>query len=149
MTLMNRLSAALLCVSAFAQDKPVGDADAKKTFESVCSQCHELSLITERRALHDVWAKVVRRMDAEGAGANAAQYQAIIAYLTRNYRPERLNINDASAEDIAVFFGLSDSDADLVVKYRAANGNYKTMADLLKSGIDQKKIEAKKSLVDF
>jgi competence ComEA-like helix-hairpin-helix protein len=136
-------------MAAVAQEKPASDAETRKTFESVCSQCHELSLITERRALHDVWAKVVRRMDAEGAGASDAQYLSIIDYLTRNYGPERLNVNEASADDFAVFFAISQSDAEAIVKYRASNGKYKTAVDLSRSGADRKKIEAKKDAIDF
>jgi cytochrome c5 len=81
MHLMKRLVPAMICavssVAAFGQDKLAADPEAKKTFETVCTRCHELSLITERRALHDVWAKAVRRMVAEGAGATDAQYLSI------------------------------------------------------------------------
>jgi competence ComEA-like helix-hairpin-helix protein len=88
-------------------------------------------------------------MDAEGAGASAAQYLSIIDYLTRHYGPERLNVNEASAEDFAVFFAISQSDAEAIVKYRASNGNYKTAADLLKAGANRNKIESKKAAIDF
>lgn len=138
-----------LCAAAFAVQKAADDADAKKTFESVCSQCHDLAIITTRHAGYDDWTKVVQRMAGEGASATDDQYLAIVDYLTRNYGPARLNVNQAAAPDLAAFFAISEAEAAAMVKYRNDNGAFKTVADLFKSGADREKIEAKKDAIDF
>ena len=87
-------------------------------------------------------------MAEKGASASDAEYFAIVDYLTKNYGPARLNVNQAGAVDLAPFFSITPADAEAIVKYRKANGNFKTVDDLLKSGVDRK-IEAKKDAVDF
>jgi competence protein ComEA len=146
---MKWLPGLVLCAAAFAQEKTMDDAAAKKVFENVCSQCHDLSLTVGRRSTHDEWMELVQRMAEKGASASDAEYFAIVDYLTKNYGPARLNVNQAKAVDLAPFFSITPADAEAIVKYRKANGNFKTVDDLLKSGVDQKKIEAKKDAVDF
>jgi competence ComEA-like helix-hairpin-helix protein len=146
---MRLLPGLVLCAAAFAQEKTMDDAAAKKVFENVCSQCHELTLTLGRRSTHDEWMELVQRMAEKGASASDAEYFAIVDYLTKNYGPARLNVNKAAAVDLAPFFSITPADAEAIVKYRKANGNFKSVDDLLKSGADQKKIEAKKDAVDF
>jgi competence ComEA-like helix-hairpin-helix protein len=146
---MRALLSLVLCAAAFGQQKAPDDADGKKTFENVCSQCHELSLSTGRRSTHDEWMAVVQRMAEKGANASDAEYFAIVDYLTKNYGPARLNVNQATAVDLAPFFAITEADAEGIVKYRKANGNFKSLDDLLKSGADRKKIEAKKDSIEF
>lgn len=138
----------VLCAAAFAQQK-TDDIDGKKAFENVCSQCHELSLSTGRRSTHDEWMALVQRMAEKGANASDAEYFAIVDYLTKTYGPARLNVNQAMASDLAPFFAITQADAEAIVKYRKANGNFKSVDDLLKSGADKQKIEAKKDSIEF
>ncbi len=138
-----------LGAAAFAQQKAMSDAEEKKVFENVCSQCHDLSLTTGRHSSHDQWMEVVQRMAEKGANATDDQYFAIVDYLTKNYGPARLNVNQAGAADLTAFFAISQADADAIVKYRTANGNFKSLDDLEKTGVDRKKIEAKKDVVEF
>ena len=137
------------CAAAFPQQKAAGDAEAKKVFENVCSQCHDLSLSTGRHAMHDEWMSVVQRMAEKGAGASDDQYFAIVDYLTKNYGPARLKVNQAAAADLAAFFSVSDAEAEAMVKYRSDKGNFKTVDDLFKTGADRKKIEARKDALEF
>ncbi len=146
---MRWLSGLVFCAAAFAQEKAMDDAAAKKVFENVCSQCHDLSLTVGRRSTHDEWMELVQRMAEKGASASDAEYFAIVDYLTKNYGPARLNVNQAKAVDLAPFFAITQADAEAIVKYRKANGNFKTVDDLLKSGVDRTKIEAKKDAIDF
>ncbi len=136
------------CTAAFAQQK-IDDAESKKLFEMVCGQCHELSLTTGRRSTHDEWMDLVQRMAQKGANATDDQFFAIVDYLTKNYGPSKLRINEALAPDVAAFFAISQADAEAIVKYRKTNGNFKTLDDLFKSGADRKKIEAKKDSIEF
>jgi DNA uptake protein ComE-like DNA-binding protein len=146
---MMALLSLVLCAGAFAQQKAADDAEGKKAFENVCSQCHELSLSTGRRSTHDEWMALVQRMAEKGANASDAEYFAIVDYLTKNYGPARLNVNQAMAVDLAPFFAITQADAEEIVKYRKANGDFKSVDDLLKSGADRKKIEAKKDSIEF
>ncbi len=145
---MKALVLLAFCTAAFAQQK-IDDAESKKLFEMVCGQCHELSLTTGRRSTHDEWMDLVQRMAQKGANATDDQFFAIVDYLTKNYGPARLRINEALAPDVAGFFAISQSDAEAIVKYRKTNGNYKTLDDLFKAGADRKKIEAKKDSIEF
>ncbi len=139
----------LLCATVFAQRKVIDDAEAKKTFESVCSGCLSLRVSTNVRATHDEWMELAQRMSDKGANATDDQYFAIVDYLTKNHGSARLNVNRAEAADLAAFFAISDADADAMVKWRSANGAFKTTADLVKGGADQKKVDAKKDAIDF
>jgi competence protein ComEA len=146
---MKLLLGLVLSATVWAQQKTTDDAEAKKIFANVCSQCHELTLTTGRRSTHDEWMELVQRMAEKGASASDAEYFAIVDYLTKNYGPARLNVNQAGAPDLAPFFAITQADAEGIVKYRKANGNFKTVDDLLKSGVDRKKIEAKKDAIEF
>jgi competence ComEA-like helix-hairpin-helix protein len=146
---MKTLLSLVLCAPAFGQRKTVDDSVGKKAFENVCSQCHELSLSQGRRSTHDEWMELVQRMAEKGANATDAEYFAIVDYLTKNYGPARLNVNHAGAVDLAPFFAITQADADAIVKYRKANGNFKNVDDLLKSGADKQKIEAKKDSIEY
>jgi competence protein ComEA len=146
---MKALLSLVLCAAAFAQQKAADDVEGKRTFENICSQCHELSLSTGRRSTHDEWMGLVQRMAEKGANATDAEYFAIVDYLTKNYGPARLNVNRAGAADLAPFFAISQDDAEAIVKYRKANGNFKSVDDLLKSGADKQKIQAKKEAIEY
>lgn len=146
---MRVLLSLVLCAAAFAQQKAADDAEGKKAFENVCSQCHELTLSTGRRSTHDEWMELVQRMAEKGANATDAEYFAIVDYLTKNYGPAKLNVNHAGAADLAPFFSITQTDAEAIVKYRKANGNFKSVDDLLKSGADKQKIEAKKDAIEY
>jgi competence ComEA-like helix-hairpin-helix protein len=139
----------VLCAAAFGQQKAADDAEGKKAFENVCSQCHELTLSTGRRSTHDEWMELVQRMAEKGANATDAEYFAIVDYLTKNYGPAKLNVNHAGAADLAPFFAITQADAEAIVKYRKANGNFKSVDDVLKSGADKQKIEAKKDAIEY
>jgi competence protein ComEA len=145
---MKILIGVALCAVALGQQK-ASDAEAKKVFENVCSQCHDLSLTINHRATHDDWMELVQRMAEKGASATDDQYFAIVDYLTKNFGPAKLNVNRAVAVDLAAFFSISQQEAAAIVKYRDAHGAYKTLDELEKSGVDAKKIEAKKDAIEY
>jgi competence protein ComEA len=81
------------------------------------------------------------------------ELQAVLAYLTEHFPPEALppiNINTARAIQLESRFSLKRSDASAILKYRTANGPFKTLDDVKKvPGIDFAKIEAKKDTIVF
>ena len=67
---------------------PVDMAAAKKTFETVCSGCHEAALATDLRNTRRGWEQVVDRMFGFGMSATDAQVNEIVTYLSTNYAPQ-------------------------------------------------------------
>jgi competence protein ComEA len=80
-------------------------------------------------------------MDDRGADGTEEQYAAIVAYLAKNFG--RINVNKATAEEIAADLGFTAKEADAIVQYREKNGPYKNRQDLTQV-VDPAKVEAKK-----
>lgn len=61
---------------------------------------------------------------------------------------EKININTASAEELAQLKGIGPSHAAKIVAYREKNGPFKMPEDLMQvSGIGQKTIEANQEFI--
>ena len=85
---MRKLSFALLALAATAlpigaQDLP--DGPGKDTFAKVCSQCHGLDIIVTLKHTKEEWKSVVDTMASYGASAKDEEFDAIIAYLAKNF----------------------------------------------------------------
>lgn len=85
-------AAALLCAGAsLAQSAPApaaGGVDmvhAKETVETVCKNCHDLSVVTDARYDRSGWQNVIIRMQAQGLSISNEQRKEILEYLTTNY----------------------------------------------------------------
>ena len=62
---------------------------------------------------------------------------------TESDLPGKLNINFATAEELAMLPGLGDTSAQRIVEYRELNGPYLTIEDLLNvKGIGQTRFES-------
>ena len=62
----------------------------------------------------------------------------------------KININTATAEQLALLPGVSPKKAQGLIDYRAKNGNFKNIEDLRKApGIKQKKIDKVKDYLIF
>jgi len=128
-----------LLLSLFFQDLP--DGPGKADLLKVCQDCHDTDTIISDNRTKEAWKKTIAKMADRGAEGTDEQYDAIIAYLTKNFG--RVNVNKATAEEIASGIGFSAEEADKIVKYREKNGNFKDWRGL-KSAIDGAKVEAKK-----
>jgi cytochrome c5 len=53
--------------------------------QTVCANCHELSVVTDQRKSRDEWNTTVNTMIAHGAPLTDAQADEIVAYLAKNY----------------------------------------------------------------
>jgi competence protein ComEA len=61
-----------------------------------------------------------------------------------------VNVNKATAPQLASGMGLTDTEAAAVVDYRKKNGDFKTIDDLKKvPEVDAKKLDAKKDRLAF
>ena len=83
---MFRISAfSLLLVSAGFAQNDFPDGPAKEYVTKICLQCHEpAQLLSQKRSESD-WKITVARMATKGVPAPAEQYDAIAAYMAKNF----------------------------------------------------------------
>jgi competence ComEA-like helix-hairpin-helix protein len=144
---MRFLALALFVVSVHAQDLP--DGKGRELVETVCASCHSTDIIVSMRATRTGWESTVEDMFSRGASAKDAERAQIIDYLAK-YLGKKVNVNKASAADLAVGLGLEPKEGEAIVQYRKDHGDFKAWADLSKvTGVDQKKLESKKDDVSF
>ncbi len=124
-----------------AQDLP--DGPGKDTLKKVCLDCHDLDIVLQENRTRENWKKTVVQMGERGASGTDEEYEAVVNYLTKNFG--RINVNKATAEEIASGLDFSLKDATAIVQYREKNGDFKAWRELSKvEGLDAAKIEAKK-----
>jgi competence protein ComEA len=98
------------------------------------------------------WEETITKMAGFGAVATDDEYTAILDYLVKNFPANsgQVNVNKATAAQLASGLGLSDAEAAAVVDYRKKNGDFKTIEDLKKvPDVDGKKFDAKKDKLAF
>jgi competence protein ComEA len=125
------------------------DGPGKAVTERMCKPCHGLDNVVRARRTEDKWAEVVDDMVSRGAKGSDDEVDQVIKYLSTHFGP-KVNVNKAGASDLKESLGISASDADAIVQYRAEKGTFKSIQDLMKvPGIDAKKIESFKDRVEF
>ena len=101
------------------------------------------------------WEAVVGQMVDIGAPASDAEFTQIVNYLAANYGPAapakaKVNVNTASAKELADGLSLTAADGDAIVAYRTKSGKFATLDDVKKvPGIDTAKIDAAKDRISF
>jgi competence ComEA-like helix-hairpin-helix protein len=149
---MTRLAILFIAASCavFAQDIVLPDGKAKAFVQSACTECHGLDQVVSNPMSSEQWRATVNKMIKKGANLPAEQIDAVVDYLSVYFAPDKINVNTASSQDLQTALQLTAAEADALVAYRKANGNFKDLAALGKvSGVDPKKIEAKKDLIAF
>jgi competence protein ComEA len=144
----------LPAIPAAAQSE-LPDGPDKALVERICSGCHGVGVFTGNHSTREHWEAVVDDMVSRGAEATDEEISRVVEYLSKNFGPaktaaQKVNVNKASAEDLAKTLAISQENASAIVQYRAKNGNFKNL-EALKSvpGIDGKKIEEKKDSIEF
>lgn len=136
--------------TASAQNLPEGSA--KQTVQTVCSQCHSLSFVTNSRLTKPDWEYVVTDMIGRGAPLMEDEIQPVIEYLSSNFaKPAgKVNVNSAGAKDLQFGLGFTPKEAEAIVAHREKNGKFAAATDLLKvTGVDGKKVDAAKDRMEF
>jgi competence protein ComEA len=124
------------------QDLP--DGPGKAEVLKLCRDCHDLDTVTAENRTKEGWRRTMTKMVERGAEGTDEQFEAVIAYLTKNFG--RTNVNTATAEELVSAFDFSAKEAAAIVGYRDKNGVYKNWQDLKKvEGLDAAKVEAKKN----
>jgi competence protein ComEA len=131
----------ILLIASLAQELPNGPGKAEVL--KICLDCHDQDTITADNRTREAWKKTIAKMVDRGAEGTDEQFEAIIAYLSKNFG--RVNVNKATAEEIASSIDFSAKEAETIVTYREKNGPYKNWRDLTKvEGLDAARVEAKK-----
>lgn len=162
---------------AVQQDQPAGSAaqqplpppdpaqqdSAKKAFPPgdgrdevirICAGCHLLSVVSSQRKDENGWTDTVVEMRNRGANGSDDDMAKIVEYLAQNFGPNsaaaKVNVNTASAGDVASGLGVTQDQAQAIVDYRDKNGKFKDLDGLKKvPGVDAAKIDAAKDRIEF
>ena len=155
------ISLLLLAVSfasvSRGQDLPPGEG--RETLQKVCTQCHDIESIPRLRYSREDWSNLVYSMKDMGADATGPELEQIVDYLAKNFgkggaaASKKVNVNSATAKELETALGITSKDSELIVAYRAKNGNFKDIDSLLKvDGVDASdsaKIKAAKDSIAF
>jgi competence protein ComEA len=76
----------LLAQSMPAQDLP--DGPGKELLMNVCTECHTINRIVEKKITKDEWNDIVDRMASKGARATDQEFDTIVNYLVKNFGKE-------------------------------------------------------------
>jgi competence protein ComEA len=139
---------ALLLTVAEAQEKlPKGPG--RETLLRVCGACHSAENVAGMAKTREEWGALVGEMAADGAQGTDDEFNEIVDYLAAHF-PKTINVNKATATDLANGMELTAKEAEAIVHYREEKGSFRSVEDVEKvPGIDAKKIEAKKDRLTF
>jgi competence protein ComEA len=139
---------AAVILSASSQDG-LPEGKGKDVVLRMCSNCHGLDRMTGVQYPRKQWTYVVDDMVSRGAEGSEEDADAVIGYLTRNFG-KPLNINTSSAKEIENGLSFSAAESELVVRYRADNGAFKTFEDLKKvAGLNAELLDEQKKNIQF
>lgn len=155
---MNKFAAFLIAASGLlasrvlAADLP--DGKGKELILRACTGCHKPDEIAVYRFTKDEYHTIAYRMGDRGAQATRAELDIIADYLSEHFPKvedaTKINVNKATAQEIATGLALTNEEAEAVVKYRERHGDYHAWGDLLIIyGVDGKKIAAAKDKIGF
>ena len=140
---------------AIAADKPqLPDGPGKATTQKVCGSCHAAELVMNRRESREGWSAVIQDMIMRGTKGTDEEFGEVADYLVANFPKSRplpkVNVNKASAGELAIVLGITDEKAEAIVKHREEKGDFKTIEDLQKvPGLDAQAVGAKKNRLVF
>jgi competence ComEA-like helix-hairpin-helix protein len=141
---------ALVCLipAAKAQDD-LPEGKGKDVTARMCSSCHGLSTVTASRRTGKSWARTVDDMVGRGAEGTDDEIDLVTSYLSAHFGTP-VNINKASAKEIADGLSLPSKEADALVKYRQDHGNFKELKDLTAvPGVNAVKVEEQSANIAF
>lgn len=131
-----------------AAAQPASDAKGAATYARVCSTCHDGTRILSNRRSKSQWTEVIEKMMERGAQVSDEDFDVVMAYLLRHYG--RINVNKAAAEDLVIVVGVSEKEADAIVKHRSSNGDFPDFDALAKvPGIDVEKLSKSRDAITF
>jgi competence protein ComEA len=116
-------------------------------FQKVCGNCHAITMIHDLKTEGE-WIETVDNMAATGAKGTEEEFDQVLRYLSRNFT--KVNINTATAEQIAPVLDITEAAAGAIVEYRGAHGPFASLDELGKvPGIDAAKLAARRDRIAF
>jgi competence protein ComEA len=144
------LTVAFFLSVANAQEKlPAGPG--RDVMKKVCSKCHDAENVIGLAKSREEWGELVGKMVDIGAQGTVDDFNDVVDYLTEFFpQAARVNVNKVTAKEFENALGFSAKEAEAIVGYRGAKGNFKSIEDLLKvPGIDVKKVQARRDRFAF
>jgi competence protein ComEA len=143
----------LAILPAVAQNE-FPDGAAKEYVQKICLQCHPPAQLLSQRRTESDWKQTVARMAQKGVSAPSEQFDAVAAYMAKNFGKKedttKLNMNKAKADEIVAVIGLTPDEAKALVTYRDKHGEYREWGEMLVVyGVDGRKLEAAKDKMSF
>jgi competence ComEA-like helix-hairpin-helix protein len=143
----------LLVSPAFAQ-KDFPDGPAKEYIGQICLQCHQPAMLLGQKRTESDWKKTVARMATKGVPGTPEQFDAIAAYMAKNFGQAedltKINMNKAKADELVTVIGLTPEEAKALIGFREKHGDFREWGDMLVIyGVDGLKIEAAKDKMTF
>jgi competence ComEA-like helix-hairpin-helix protein len=125
------------------------DGTGKAEVRGTCVKCHGSATFTAKHLVRADWTRVIEQMQGLGADVADADADVIADYLSAHFGVP-MNVNKAGAQELADMFGMTAKEADAIVKYRDAHGNFSSVAEMLKiPDVDGKKIEMQSANIRF
>lgn len=145
------LAACLLPLAApgFAQDADAPASPEAQVFVRVCGKCHPKEVATVARKAPGEWEDtVIKMIDKYGAKASDKDFGTALDYLVQNFG--RVNVNRAPTRDLTLVLGWSRNQANAIVDYRRAHGDFADLDALAAvPGIEAAKVQAAKDAITF
>jgi competence protein ComEA len=135
--------------SGSAQGLP--DAPGRDLFQTVCSECHELTKVIGQHKTKDEWQAKVTEMLQEDQDVTQQEREIIVNYLAANFpKLATVNVNRADAKELQTALHLPSKVAEAIVGYRSEKGNFRTLEDLKQvPGLDAATVDGWKGMVEF
>ena len=130
------------------------DGAGKQIILRECTACHLPDHFVKYRHSNEEWQAIVIRMAPRTRAITKEETDTVLKYLATNFPKVddagKLNVNKATAQDIAARLGLTEDEAKAVVDYRQRHGTFREWGELLAIyGVDGRKIEAAKDRMSF
>ncbi len=68
---------------------PLPEGPGKDVVLNICTQCHDLGRVRRTRLSAEGWAEILQTMLNEGAPLTDKDFETVLRYLARNFKPER------------------------------------------------------------
>jgi competence protein ComEA len=138
----------VVCPAQNAKQLPEGPG--RKTTERLCGSCHGFGNFMRKRDTREGWNNVIEDMIRRGAKGEEEEWAEVSDYLVAQFSPVRVNVNQATAAQIAEGLQVKAAVAAAIVKHREGNGAFKSFEDLGKvAGVDAAALEARRMYIDY
>lgn len=134
--------------ATIAAQQPAADDKDAALYLRLCSTCHDSARVLANRRTRTQWEEVIQKMVERGAQGTEDELTAVQEYLLRV--SGRVNVNRAVAQDMVTVLAIAGTDADAIIAYRKANGDFADFDALCKvPGIDLEKLKQARDAVSF